>query len=313
MVFFVVVVIGAVCFDHFRQVCGTCCVDYRGTRRRPNVVVDDDYDDDDDDDGDERVCILETGQNRFIPQWDGQLLGPANICGIETNYADPPKALTPDQLNMHYCGECQLTWMEGDVGAEAVRSHPSHHTYQHIHAGTNRSLVVFTDGACSSNGSSSAVKASIGVYFGPQPRYNISRLRNGNGIPTNQVAEIAAARSALRQVRQNIEPIRRVLIQTLFPQAEEDQVRDIKRFCLIVATDSSCVVECMSKHIAKWSLVDGIYMNRQGHVIRNGHVFAKLADEVQELSMVGVQVAWYHVPREFNQEADRLARLALRS
>ncbi|KAI0552062.1 hypothetical protein F4679DRAFT_582125 [Xylaria curta] len=138
----------AVCFDHRRRVCGTCCVDYRSTGRRSE--------------DDERVFILGTGVNRFMPQWDEQLLGPANTSMIERNLADTPMPLTPDHLSMYYCDECQLTWMKGDAGVEAVQSHPSHH------AGTDRSLVVFTDGACPSNGMLSAVNSSIGVYFGPQ-------------------------------------------------------------------------------------------------------------------------------------------------
>ncbi|KAI1743969.1 hypothetical protein F4680DRAFT_408072 [Xylaria scruposa] len=192
---------GAVCFDHRRQVCDTYWVDYRETERRSEA------------EDDERVVILETGVNRFMPQWDEQLLGPTNTSTIEQNRVDPPKALTPDRLSMPYCHECQLTWMEGDAGVEAVQSHPSHHTYQHIDAGTDRSLVVFTDGACPSNGMSSAVSSSVGVYFGPQSRYNISERLNSDGTPTNQVAEITAAIKALQQVLQRVEPDRRALIR----------------------------------------------------------------------------------------------------
>ncbi|KAI0438148.1 hypothetical protein F4803DRAFT_565511 [Xylaria telfairii] len=254
------------------------------------------------DEDDERVFVLGTGVNRFMPQWDGELLGPANTIKLQTNYAYPPQALTPDQLSLYYCAECHLTWLKGNEGAEAVQSHPSHHTYQHIHAGTSRSLVVFTD-----------VNASMGIYFGPESKYNISQRLRSDDTPTNQVAEIAAAIEALRQVRQTVEPARRAMLQRLFPQITEDQRRDIKRFRLIVATDSSYVVECMSKHIKKWSMEGGIYKSEQGRPIQNSDGFAKLTNEVDGLSMVGVQVAWYHVPRGFNQEADGLARAALRS
>ncbi|KAI1752352.1 hypothetical protein F4782DRAFT_530607 [Xylaria castorea] len=291
----------AVCFDHRYRVCGACCVDYRGTGRRSDV------------NNDEHVLILGTGMNRFMPPWDDQLLGPANTYQIETNYADHPKTLTPDQLSMYYCDECQLTWMKGNAGVEAVQSHPSHHTYQHIHSGTRRSLIVFTDGVCPSNGMSSAVNASIGVHFGPQSEYNISGRVNSDSISTNQAAEIVAAIEALRQVLQNIEPARRVMIRGLSPQAGENELRNVKRFRLIVVTDSSYVVECMSKHIENWSMENGIYRNEQDVAVHNSDGFAKLTHEVQELSMVGVQVVWYHVPREFNKEAGALAQLALRS
>lgn len=132
-----------------------------------------------------------------MPQWDEQLLGPSTTYEIETNYADPPRALTPDQLSLHYCGECQLTWLEGNTGVEGVQSRPSHHTYGHTYDGTSRSLVVFTDGACPSNGMSSAVNASIGVYFGRQSMYNISGRLHSDGVPTNQATEIVAVIEAL--------------------------------------------------------------------------------------------------------------------
>ncbi|KAI0858889.1 hypothetical protein F4860DRAFT_516338 [Xylaria cubensis] len=168
-----------VCFDHRRQVCDTCCMDHRGTERRLEAG-----------DG-ERVYILGPVFNRFMPQWDIQLLGLATTCEIAKNRAAPPKALTPDQISLHYCDKCQLTWIKGEAGVESVQSHPSHNAA--YYNGTHRSLIVFTDGACPSNGMSSAVNSSIGVYFGPQSRYNISERLNNDGTPTNQVAEITAA------------------------------------------------------------------------------------------------------------------------
>jgi ribonuclease HI len=291
-----------VCFDHRLPLCVICCVDYRGLGQR-----------EEDEQDSERVFILGTGVNRFVPQWDEQLLGPANTREIEKNYDNPPKALTPDQLSLHYCGECQLTWLKGNEGVEAVQSHPSHHTYQHIYAGTSRSLIVFTDGACPSNGTTLATKASVGVYFGSESRFNISGRIETGGKLTNQAAEIAAAADALRQVRLAVEPARGSLLKSSTPQLSDDHYRDIKGFRLIVATDSSYIVECMTKHIQKWSIENGIYRTEQGNVVENSDGFTKLTYLVQDLSMAGIQVAWYYVPREFNEGANGLAQLAFLS
>ncbi|KAI0905916.1 ribonuclease H-like domain-containing protein [Ustulina deusta] len=291
---------GAVCFDHGRRMCVACGVDYRAAGHPSNL-----------DDGDDQVPILGPGVNRFMPQWDEEILGPADASNIQKDYNNPPKAHTPDQLGLHYCRECQLTWLEGNMGVHAAQSHPFHHSSPHIYAGTRRSLVVFTDGACPSNGKSSAVDASIGVHFGPQSGYNISQRLGNDYIPTNQVAEIEAAVAALQQVWQTIEPARRALIENSLPPASYLRPREIRQFRLIVATDSSYVVECMAKHIKKWSMKDGIYRNEQGRAVHNSDGFAHLTYQVEQLSMVGVQVAWYHVPREFNKQADSLARLAL--
>ncbi|KAI0431428.1 ribonuclease H-like domain-containing protein [Xylaria sp. FL1042] len=290
----------AVCYDHHLRLCHVCCVHYEGPGYGPM------------DEDDDQVPILEPGSNLFIPQWDSQVLGPTVTYNHGRDYNNPPKALTPDQLKLHYCRECQLTWLEGDEGVEAVQSHPSHHAYHHIWAGTSRSLVVFTDGACPSNGTSNALNASIGVHFGYQSEYNISQRLDSDSTPTNQAAEIAAAVAALQQVRQTVEPARRALIQASLIHISEDHRRDIRQFRLIVATDSSYLVQCISKHIKKWTMVDGIYRNEQGRPVKNSNGFAKLNREVERLSMVGVEVAWYHVPREFNKEADALARSALR-
>ncbi|KAK7755194.1 hypothetical protein SLS62_002699 [Diatrype stigma] len=306
----------AVCFDHHLRVCGICCVDFAfdgssgGEEDEGEEEDDDDIEDDEDDD---RVFILGTGVNRFMPQWDDQVLGPANTIGLNTDYKNPPEARAPDQLRFYYCNSCNLTWLEGNQGPAAARSHPSHHTYEHVYAGTRRTLVVFVDGACPSNGPR-ATRASIGVYFGPNSPHNVSKRLDAIPAqqPTNQSAEIAAAVEALRYVRNTIEPARRATIQHALPHwGGEDQRRDIRKFRLVVGTDSSYVVECMCKHIGTWTLAGDRYRNAQGVEVKNSKGFVELSHAVEALSKVGIQVAWYHVPREYNTEADRLARLAL--
>ncbi|KAI3570905.1 hypothetical protein IWW34DRAFT_824942 [Fusarium oxysporum f. sp. albedinis] len=55
-----------------------------------------------------------------------------------------------------------------------------------------------------------------------------------------------------------------------------------------------------------------LYCNRRGEIIKNSEGFRILNEETELLSVVGVQVQWYHVPRDFNGEADALANAALR-
>ncbi|KAI1412816.1 hypothetical protein F5Y13DRAFT_162716 [Hypoxylon sp. FL1857] len=293
----------AVCFDHRQSLCHICCVDCKGMKSDPQNQTEDD---------DDRVFILDTGVNRFMPQWDEQLLGPSNTLMIKIGYDKPPNPLTPNELHLNYCQDCELTWLEGNAGSEAALSHPSHHTHAHVYAGTNRSLVVFIDGACPFNGQELFTTfLSIGVYFGRGSPYNVSKCLDDVPRPSNQKAEIAAALEAMRHVRQNIEPTRRALIRNTLPRGSEDHRRDIRRFRLVIATDSSYLVECLSDRISKWSLTNGVYMNEKGRAITNSEGFMRLNNEVDALSRVGIQVVWYHVPREHNQEADRLAQAAL--
>jgi ribonuclease HI len=271
--------------------------------------MDDEVDDDTEDD---QVFILSGGVARFVPQWDEQVLGPASTIGIHKDYDNPPPPNTPEQLRFHYCGNCQLTWLVGRDGLDAATSHPSHHTLYHTYTGTSRSLIAFIDGACPSNGPD-ASKAAIGVYFGPQSTNNISQALV-TGRPTNQLAEITAAVEAMRRVRIAIVPRRRILLGAASQQSSRHAMQAARYIRLILATDSSYLVECVCQHMQKWFFdkPSGLYKNRRNQVIANSEAFRELVDEVRLLSTVGVQVMWYKVPRNFNAEADALANAALR-
>ncbi|OAA56224.1 Ribonuclease H-like protein [Niveomyces insectorum RCEF 264] len=187
----------------------------------------------------------------------------------------------------------------------------------HIYAGTSHTAVVFIDGACPSNGPS-AHQAAIGVYFGPGSPNNFSRTLaatdSENGVhPTNQIAELSAAVEALRHVRTVVAPHRRDVLRAGAPNNRQHEIMSARRFRLVVATDSSYLVDCLCTHMEGWTWRDtmGQYVNRAGRAIKNGELFRTLSDEVEQLSMVGVQVAWYLVPRRFNREADALAHAAL--
>ncbi|CAH0057848.1 unnamed protein product [Clonostachys solani] len=251
----------------------------------------------------DRVFILVGSTARFKPQNDEQVVGPANTqINTESN---------PVQIPLTYCATCGVTWLVGEIGLDAATKHPTHNTYEHIYAGTSRSLVVFIDGACPSNGPA-ALQASVGVYFGPDSPKNISRIIDTNN-PTNQLAEITAALEAMRKVRSTVVLERRSLVKASFPGTGADKLRDLCHFRLILGTDSSYLVDCLCEYMPQWTSDDQnqVYGNRQGQTIKNSEGFRMLYEETELLSMVGVQVVWYYVPRDFNHEADALANAAL--
>lgn len=254
-----------------------------------------------------QVFVLDGSTARFIPQSDEQVVGPSNsrntLIGSEC---------TPGPISLIYCSICGVSWLVGEKGPDAAASHPSHHTLVHIYAGTRRSIVVFIDGACPANGPA-ALQASVGVYFGPESPKNISRSINMSR-PTNQLAEITAAVEAMRQVRSVVVPERHTLLNASSPGTIPGTRGDAGRFRLVLATDSSYLVECMCKHMPKWTFdnPNRVYTNRKGEVIKNSEGFRRLYEETELLSRVGVQVQWYHVQRGFNCEADALANAALR-
>jgi ribonuclease HI len=315
-----------------------CCVDY--AYMDDEESGDDDGDDDDDDDGqqeeyyesddrnegkddhdlamptsteeDDRVFVLGTGVNRFMPQWDEQILGPANTHKLKQDYNNPPKPLPISTLKLHQCATCNLTWLIGEVGEAAAKGHPSHHTYSHVYAGTSRSLVVFVDGACSSNGAINA-KGGIGVHFGSASKYNVSERFDLQGTATNQRVELHAIARALELVREQVMPQRKLEIQAAAKGRDAKAIRDLVHTRLIITTDSSYVVEGMCSHFKNWTYnqAKGALVKKNKEVLRNSDGFLRIKREVEALSLIGVQVVYYHVGREENLEADRLAKAAI--
>lgn len=261
---------------------------------------------------DDRVFVLGTRVNRFMPQWDSQILGPANTYKLNQDSSNPPKPLPLSTLKLHECERCNLTWLIGELGEAAARGHPSHHTYSHIYAGTSRSLVVFVDGACSLNGSLNA-KGGIGVHFGSASKYNVSEAFDLQGTPTNQRAELYAVARALELVRKQVMPQRKLEVEGAARDRDSDGIRDLVRTRLIITTDSSYVVEGMCSHFENWRYNEakGALVNKKNKVVNNSDDFLRIKREVEDLSMIGVQVVYYLVRREENFEADQLAKAAI--
>ena len=75
----------------------------------------------------------------------------------------------------------------------------------------NDMIKVFTDGACSKNGSANA-KAGIGVYFGKDDKRNVSKKIIGK--QTNNTAELSAVIEVFRVLKEEIEQGKNVIIYT---------------------------------------------------------------------------------------------------
>lgn len=65
----------------------------------------------------------------------------------------------------------------------------------------------------------------------------------------------------------------------------------------------------MCRHFSNWKENNqGVLVNKAGKAVENSEAFLRLKNEVEKLSMVGVQVAYYLVAREENKDADVLAK-----
>lgn len=138
--------------------------------------------------------------------------------------------------------------------------------------------VVYTDGACTSNGFRGA-KGGIGVYWGPNHPLNISEPLLGR--QTNNRAEIMAAVRALNQCRSL-------------------GIRNVK-----LHTDSSFLIQGITQWIHKWKR-NGWKLSTGGDVIN------KEDFELLDKAQTGLNIQWVHVRGHCgnpgNEAADQLAR-----
>jgi len=139
-------------------------------------------------------------------------------------------------------------------------------------------ISVYTDGACEENGRRGA-RAGIGVYWGPNHRFNVSEPLLGR--QTNNRAEIHAAIRAIRQ-------------------AKSEGLPGIN-----VHTDSKFMIKSITEWIQKWK--------RNGWKLSTGSPVINREDfEELEEAKKGIIVRWVyvkgHAGHAGNEAADQLAK-----
>jgi ribonuclease HI len=143
-------------------------------------------------------------------------------------------------------------------------------------------IVIYTDGSCLGNGTADAV-AGIGVYFGPENRYNISNLLPEPFSKTNNSAEIIAVLAAID-----------VCTAHSFTSVE-------------IRTDSQFLISCLGTHLPVWKQNGWLTASRKP--VKN-----RLEFESLERALDGFIVRLTHVKGHStevgNNKADFLARWA---
>ncbi|CAG8978036.1 hypothetical protein HYALB_00000706 [Hymenoscyphus albidus] len=145
-------------------------------------------------------------------------------------------------------------------------------------------LIICVDGQCKNIGTPHA-RAAYGMYFGPHSPYNRCSMLPQSVHKTNGSAELFAVMTAVCFVKdQSTRPI--------------SAIGPLKK--VVIQTDSSYVVECLTKNI--WTWQDNGYQNARG--IRTANL--SLIYDIHHL----LEDAKRHVARVKNQGADRLVELA---
>ncbi len=138
------------------------------------------------------------------------------------------------------------------------------------------------------------------MYFSDNHKLNISESLNGykhiheDTVHTNQKAEII---SAIRSV------------ETARDVVRSGEVSDFSDG-IMVHMDSKYVIDAMTKWVLKWR-VNG-YKNAGGRPVENRELFRELDYILCECAEEGINVGFQHIPREYNGDADELARLGAR-
>ncbi|KAK5788949.1 hypothetical protein VI817_009907 [Penicillium citrinum] len=171
----------------------------------------------------------------------------------------------------------------------------SNYVFRHTHIHMSNQLLILTDGSCSNNGIPDA-RGGCSFIYGPQLESDGNyarkhfRLENkgpfGEPYPqTSNRAELRAVIAALRYrnwARENFNSI-------------------------VVATDSEYVSDGVTKWIRRW-LHNG-WRTRSGPV-ENIDLWQCLLGDVERLWDSAIQVLFWRIPRNLNQDADGLARTA---
>ncbi|OJI88860.1 hypothetical protein ASPTUDRAFT_60667 [Aspergillus tubingensis CBS 134.48] len=204
----------------------------------------------------------------------------------------PSRRFRPEESYPEHFSLSDIEVPSGDmVFLACPRSEQNHHL---------GSVVIAIDGACRNNGRDGA-RASIGVYHGPDHEWNESARLSPELRQTNQVAELAACERAL---------IDACTIQEEWDDIAEQIEGDKGRlYRVVIKSDSEYVVRGMTEWIYKWK-ANG-WVNAKGLPVTNREQFDRIDSIVEFLENKQVIVQFWHVPREYNQEADKLATSAL--
>ncbi|KAK8848652.1 ribonuclease H-like protein [Apiospora arundinis] len=186
--------------------------------------------------------------------------------------------------------------------------------FHHVPAGTEGevfadSVIIAVDGACPGNGTDQATKSSGGVYLGDLEGHatkwrNIAfRLPDHPDYPhTNQRAELAAAWAGVSCGMRFANEGGQWEPKSEYPRRAQH---------IVIKSDSAYLVESITQHLPRWRS-DG-WRTSSGEPVANKPIWQLLAGCLDEFDKKGVGIHFWHVPRELNKEADRLAQLGLKA
>ena len=149
-------------------------------------------------------------------------------------------------------------------------------------------MVVAIYGACQGNGTPAA-RAAYGICFGPDSPFNRQGCLEGT-TQTNQAAEIEAAMRALDLVLRMTK-------------------KNLSISNVVLMTSSSPLVRSITEFI--WTWLENGWWGPRGQRVGNREAFGSLHTIIEYMKDDGIDVQFWLIPRNENEEAERLANFAL--
>lgn len=157
--------------------------------------------------------------------------------------------------------------------------------------GRGNPILIFIDGACPKAGYPDA-RGGYGVYWGPVSKYNVCKQLKPNQPQNTQRADLTAAIVGLNQI-----------------EYYRNESGDKRTFYVLV-TDSAYLVNTITWDVYKWR--ENGYTTTRGTEVVNKDLFEVLDYKLHAMKngRQQIEVLFWKVDRFYNQDADRLARIA---
>jgi len=154
-----------------------------------------------------------------------------------------------------------------------------------------KELIVYTDGSCINNGRKNA-HGGIGIYFPNKELKDLSKpYKLGNC--TNQKTELYAILTALRYIKQKL---------------------NIKKYKIIIKTDSAYSINCVTKWIYKWQKNN--WLTSANTIVANRDLIELINKYYEKYDITFIHVDAHTHKDDFdsisNDHADKLAVSASR-
>ncbi|KAE9381188.1 ribonuclease H-like protein [Stipitochalara longipes BDJ] len=169
-----------------------------------------------------------------------------------------------------------------------------------------REILIYTDGSCLSNGQANPQGGCAFVYR-PSAYSQQGVLTHGGTL--NFRLETQGPSGMVYKQTSNRAELRAVIGALQFCDWSMDCNRSWRS--LVIATDSEYVAVNATDRIQRWELADWMLASQQGKrpaPVMNQDLWRLLLDLIRQLHRKGVNIAFWRIPRSWNERADRFAK-----